>query len=455
VSIGRDVAGVALAAMVASVALAVFMAPSDEPRRAGAPECPQHSIGPPLPWAEFGDRLTAQADYIMDGLRPRPDFSNLRFTQDQIGLMLERQKAAVLQGRPAIMARANLAGSQFDGLDLSGLDLHEAELTCAHFAASKLDRAYFFNAQLDRADFSAVTSATGARFSVMMRNVNLFRARLDGTALDGADLSGASFDRTSLRDASIAGADLTDAAWDPVVIPAGPALGGLRGLPTLRPVVPALPAPLHAEPVLAGLQVLRIALRTAGERTAEDEVARAYEVARTRQLFANAAREHNNWDWLLGVSRSILWGWLTDYGLAPWRCLLGVLIILLLGIPLYLAEIPLLPGTASTRLQTVLWKDTPRANGNRVETGPDDVFTGVPAGGFWWRLRIAICASMIGTVSVGVGDANLGEWLARLRSVELDIVPMGWLRVVAGIQSLIATLILAIWAICMFGHPFE
>jgi len=62
---------------------------------------------------------------------------------------------------------------------------------------------------------------------------------------------------------------------------------------------------------------------------------------------------------------------------------------------------------------------------------------------------------VIGTTSVGVGDVNLGEWLARLRSSELDIGPLGWLRVVAGIQSLLSTLILAIWAICMFGHPFE
>jgi len=337
VSLRRDVVGVALAAMVASVALAVFTAPGDGSGRPATPACQADPIKPALPWAEFRVRLKAQAASIAEDLQPHPDFSHLRFTQDQIGLILEMQKAAVAASKPAVMARANLAGSQFNGLDLSGLDLHEADLTCANFTASKLDGAYFFNAQLDRADFSAVTGATGARFSVMMRNVNLARARLDGAALDGADLSGASFDRTSLKDATIAGADLTDAAWDPVVIPAGPALGGLRGLSTLRPVVPGLPAPQHAEPVLAGLQVLRIALRTAGERTAEDEVARAYEAARTRQLFANAAHEHNRWDWLLGVYRSILWGWLTNYGLAPARCLFGVIIILLLGIPLYLA----------------------------------------------------------------------------------------------------------------------
>jgi hypothetical protein len=32
---------------------------------------------------------------------------------------------------------------------------------------------------------------------------------------------------------------------------------------------------------------------------------------------------------------------------------------------------------------------------------------------------------------------------------------MGWPRPIAGLQSLLSTLILAIWTLCMFGQPFD
>ena len=66
----------------------------------------------------------------------------------------------------------------------------------------------------------------------------------------------------------------------------------------------------------------------------------------------------------------------------------------------------------------------------------------------------ALATSFDSTLNVGFGEVKLAEWLGRLRGVEKETTALGWLRVVAGTQSLIATVVFVLWVWCLLGDPF-
>ena len=46
-------------------------------------------------------------------------------------------------------------------------------------------------------------------------------------------------------------------------------------------------------------------------------------------------------------------------------------------------------------------------------------------------------------------------WLARLQTREYTLRATGWVRVVAGLQSLLSIYLIAIWVLTYFGRPFQ
>jgi hypothetical protein len=63
--------------------------------------------------------------------------------------------------------------------------------------------------------------------------------------------------------------------------------------------------------------------------------------------------------------------------------------------------------------------------------------------------------SLSSGLRVGFGPVNLGEWLDRLRPDDAEIVAIGWLRTATGVQSLISTILVAMWALSFFSTPFD
>jgi hypothetical protein len=51
-------------------------------------------------------------------------------------------------------------------------------------------------------------------------------------------------------------------------------------------------------------------------------------------------------------------------------------------------------------------------------------------------LRISMYFSLLSASRVGVRDINVGSWIARLQSREYLLYGTGWVRTIAGIQSL-------------------
>jgi len=59
------------------------------------------------------------------------------------------------------------------------------------------------------------------------------------------------------------------------------------------------------------------------------------------------------------------------------------------------------------------------------------------------------------TFNIGFRDINFGRWLRMLTKHEYDLKPVGWVRTVAGLQSLVSVYLVALWFLTYFGRPFE
>ena len=80
----------------------------------------------------------------------------------------------------------------------------------------------------------------------------------------------------------------------------------------------------------------------------------------------------------------------------------------------------------------------------------------------WWYLkrefrifRLGIYFSLVSAFSLGWKELNVGNWITRIQKKEYTLKPTGWVRTLAGIQSLISAFLLALWAFLYVGSIFE
>jgi hypothetical protein len=50
---------------------------------------------------------------------------------------------------------------------------------------------------------------------------------------------------------------------------------------------------------------------------------------------------------------------------------------------------------------------------------------------------------------------TLHFWISRLQKREYTLRATGWVRSVAGLQSLLSVYLLALWVLTYFGRPFD
>ena len=63
--------------------------------------------------------------------------------------------------------------------------------------------------------------------------------------------------------------------------------------------------------------------------------------------------------------------------------------------------------------------------------------------------------SMLSAFAFGFRDFNVGTWIAHVQAREYTLKPVGWVRAVSGLQSLLSFYLLAVWALTNFGRPFQ
>jgi hypothetical protein len=70
-------------------------------------------------------------------------------------------------------------------------------------------------------------------------------------------------------------------------------------------------------------------------------------------------------------------------------------------------------------------------------------------------LSLGLYFSLLSAFSLGWRDLTVGTWISRLQPREYILRATGWVRVVAGLQSLLSIYLLALWVLTYFGRPFE
>jgi len=74
----------------------------------------------------------------------------------------------------------------------------------------------------------------------------------------------------------------------------------------------------------------------------------------------------------------------------------------------------------------------------------------------WLRLaRIAIFFSILSAFQIGWRDLNVSNWISRIQSREYSLRAKGWVRIVAGSQSIVSAYLIVLWALAYFARPFE
>ena len=63
--------------------------------------------------------------------------------------------------------------------------------------------------------------------------------------------------------------------------------------------------------------------------------------------------------------------------------------------------------------------------------------------------------SLLSAFQIGWKELTIGNWITRLVPREYTLRATGWVRVVAGVQSLFSVYFLALWVLTYFGRPFE
>jgi uncharacterized protein YjbI with pentapeptide repeats len=338
--------------------------------------------------------------------------------------------------RRAELSGANLRGAGLNETNLSGAKLGSADLSGAEFSGANLS-----GAQLSRANLSKVNLS-----NANLSETGLYRADLSNADLSKANLSKANLSKANLSGAKLFLADLSWAVFEPK--PGSVAdvslLQNIKGLSLLQ-----------YDESSHGLVELRETYKKAGLREPERQV--TFALNHNRRLKSGK---------LESLFNLVLFEWTCQYGMNPGRPLE------ILGLGLFLFTLPYLLALRSRDPETGIWLVLPpdRILGQGSKVRPYKLngctpFRPLPPGRWprlkarLWRslrrVRLAFYFSLLSAFNLGWRELNVGNWISRVQKLEYNLKATGWVRTVAGLQSLLSVYLLALWVLTYFGRPFD
>lgn len=72
----------------------------------------------------------------------------------------------------------------------------------------------------------------------------------------------------------------------------------------------------------------------------------------------------------------------------------------------------------------------------------------------WYYPIKALYFSILNTLNIGCGNCKLAKFITALQQEDYELMPIGIIRTIAGIQMLISTYLFVIWILTYFGDPF-
>jgi hypothetical protein len=325
----------------------------------------------------------------------------------------------------AYLAGANLTDANLTGAHLTKANLRDAILTGATVSGAFLDGANLNSARLIKANLTGIQAE-----SANLTDVELAGADLEEADLTRADLSGSNLNKTNLFHTILTGSNFQDTTvvavrYEPLTVPRVETLSQTEGLASLI---------WQSSPL--GLNLLRQAFKNSGMRKQERQV--TYSIKHSERLKK---------DDIEAVFDYILFEFTSEYGMSPGRPLLLLLaLILVFSIP-YMISIM---GSASN--ETGVWLEWPDDSlQGRTGKYQDQRITATGYRALFWGLYF----SFLSAFQIGWREFNIGHWIERIHPKEYHLRPLGWVKAVSGIQSLICVYLLAMWALTYFARPFE
>jgi len=396
-----------------------------------------------LSWADLSGADLSKA--ILNGANLRgANLNNAKLSQAiLISINLSHAKLIESTLIDANLGSANLSGANLNVANMSGAELGSANLSEAGIRWAILSKAKLNEANLSKA----------LLIQANLSGANLHAANLGGAELDAASLRGANLGYSDLRKVRLKDTDLSDAFFEPIPdkLPDVDSIAEARGL-----------ANLWYKNSFLSLVKLRKAFKESGYRQQEWEIT------------CSLKRNDTLRDWRRGgiakikaAFNYVFMDLTCNYGISPWRPLaLLAFFILIIFPPFYWLALK------SRRPDTGIWvswlpnrvlMDEGQERPVKLTTLPpfERPVTGRRATVWWhlrkiWRiLRLGLFFSLVSAFSLGLKELNVGNWISRLQKKEYILRPTGWVRTVAGIQSLISFFLLALWAFLYVGSIFE
>ncbi|MEP1209960.1 MAG: pentapeptide repeat-containing protein [Rhizobiaceae bacterium] len=334
------------------------------------------------------------------------------------------------------LARANLTGSVLRGADLRG-----ARLAYANLSNTDLRHVDFRNASLIEANLDGA-NADFADF----RGAYLMWAKITNGSLRRSNLSGANISGTDLSDTSMVAADISHSVFSPTSPPKEGHVDGLIGLATVQ--VPFDKS--SGQPRVAGLSLFRTSLKKMGLQSLERQA--TYAIERSRTSHALERWSINPIGAAEAFFRLLVFEMPVAYGLYPSRALMTILVLILVFAVIY--DVCLRRSHSSQIVR--VWPSGRVENMAGVLVWEKDAKIEVVERGsaIFGVSGITILFSVASAFNIGWKDLNVGSWIQRIQTHESTLHGVGWMRMIAGIQSLISVYLLAIWALTYFGRPF-
>jgi uncharacterized protein YjbI with pentapeptide repeats len=392
------------------------------------------------------------------------------------------------------LSSVNLSGADISLASLQDVDLSHAELVLTYFRSSDLSRANLEDANLTSAIFADATlvSADLERANLSnanleganLRDANLKFANLEGANLASADLTGADLEwanlnnadltDTNLEDATLISASLVGARLQQTILANADFMNANLANAIYQPKLNSLPGLIG---FLGANNFNRIKFENFNSsRAALTELRNAYMTLGIRSMehSITAVIKHNDvldgwaaggWSGVESTLGYVFFYLSCNYGAAPVRPIEILLVsILLFAIP-YRLSIAIANRHAGI---IAIWTPKRFSHWNKItkiHNSPfmlskqlTDSMVQKNKHKFIQQIRLwrlAIFFSLLSTFSIGWREINVGNWISHLQAREYTLKGKGWVRALAGFQSLLSAYLVVLWIVCYFGRPFE
>lgn len=357
---------------------------------------------------------------------------------------------------------AHLQNAQLKDADLrqtqgSNSDFNGADLTNANFIGSSLKNTYFGSTSASKANFSWCNLQQSSFEDANLQQTNFSHAKIINASLYGTDLSNSKFIEADLSNTNMVntlmastnffGANMYKVHFQPR-LKHKPDLVMLATAKNFRSIR------FHHRLGIPALTELRTAYIKIGLRQMERKITAMLKIKSMQRAWEQGG---------FGVVESsfnYLFFYLTcDYGAAPGRPLLIFLIaIFLFALPYYLSlRLPSFHNGIKVCWQPEHYQQ--HVTLAKRETYLQHILHYRPSR-YWLHeeyrvIRIALFFSLLSAFQIGWRELNIGNWISRLQRREYALRAFGWIRVLAGAQSLISVYLVVLWALTYFGRPFQ